>query len=153
MLGDLLAEVQQLVLPMAVKHNDRLHVECADRTRAVITDRTKVKQVLLNLLSNACKFTRRGDVTLRAAVTVEDDVEFLELDVGDTGPGIPLHRIASLFSAFSQADGSIARTYGGTGLGLAISKELCRLLGGEISVDSVVGEGATFSVRIPLFAQ
>jgi PAS domain S-box-containing protein len=152
-LGELLAEVQQLVLPMAVKHNDRLHVECADRARAVITDRTKVKQVLLNLLSNACKFTRRGDVTLRAAVTVEDGVEFLELDVSDTGPGIPLHRIASLFSAFSQADGSIARTYGGTGLGLAISKELCRLLGGEIAVDSVVGEGATFSVRIPLLAE
>ena len=150
--GDLVGDLQTTILPMVIKNNNRLQVSCPDARRAISTDRTKLKQILLNLLSNACKFTRRGWIELRIALPVEDGVEFLVAEVADTGPGIPEHRIPSLFSAFSQADGSIARNYGGTGLGLAISKELCKLLGGDIHVKSAVGEGATFTVRLPLRA-
>ncbi|MBL8975909.1 MAG: histidine kinase, partial [Myxococcales bacterium] len=80
----------------------------------------------------------------------EDEVEWLTVEVADTGIGIPQHKLANLFNVFSQADDSVARRYGGTGLGLAISRELCRLLGGEIAVRSVVGEGTTFTLRIPV---
>ena len=152
-LGELLADLQTTILPVAIKNNNRVQISCAEPKRTISTDRTKLKQILLNLLGNACKFTRRGWIDLHVTLPVDDGVEFLVAEVTDTGPGIPQHRIASLFSAFSQADGSIARDFGGTGLGLAISKELCKLLGGEIAVSSVLGQGTTFAIRIPLRAR
>ena len=112
--------------------------------------RAKLKQIVLNLLSNASKFTQKGWIDLRMELGWEDEVEWLTVEVADTGIGIPQHKLANLFNVFSQADDSVARRYGGTGLGLAISRELCRLLGGEIAVRSVVGEGTTFTLRIPV---
>ena len=151
-LGDLLEDLRSTILPLMIKNQNRLHLQCAARERLVATDRTKLKQVVLNLLSNACKFTRRGWVDLRVNLAWEEGVEWLSVEVADTGIGIPEHKLPNLFHLFAQADGSVARLYGGTGLGLAISRELCHLLGGEISVRSKVGEGTTFSLRIPVQA-
>jgi len=151
-LGDLLEDLRSTILPLMIKNQNRMQVQCAARERIVATDRTKLKQVVLNLLSNACKFTRRGWVDLRVDLAWEEGVEWLGVEVADTGIGIPEHKLPGLFHLFAQADGSVARLYGGTGLGLAISRELCQLLGGEIAVRSKVGEGTTFSVRIPVQA-
>ncbi len=151
-LGDLLEDLRSTILPLMIKNQNRMQVQCAARERLVATDRTKLKQVILNLLSNACKFTRRGWVDLRVTLAWEEGVEWLVVEVADTGIGIPEHKLPNLFHLFAQVDGSVARLYGGTGLGLAISRELCRLLGGEIAVRSKVGEGTTFSMRIPVQA-
>jgi PAS domain S-box-containing protein len=151
-LGELLEDLRSTILPLMIKNQNRMQVQCAMRERTVATDRTKLKQVILNLLSNACKFTRRGWVDLRVDLAWEEGVEWLNVEVADTGIGIPEHKLPHLFHLFAQADGSVARQYGGTGLGLAISRELCRLLGGEVAVRSKVGEGTTFSLRIPVQA-
>ncbi|MBL9103165.1 MAG: PAS domain S-box protein [Myxococcales bacterium] len=152
-LGALVAEVRTTILPLVIKNQNRLQVHCPPGERTVVTDRTKLKQIVLNLLSNACKFTRRGWVDLKAGTVWEEGVEWLVVEVADTGIGIPAAKLAALFQAFAQADGSVSRTYGGTGLGLAISRELARLLGGDIAVESVVGTGTTFTVRIPVRAR
>ena len=152
MLGDLLEDLRSTILPLMIKNQNRMQVQCSARERGITTDRTKLKQVVLNLLSNACKFTRRGWVDLRVDLAWEEGVEWLGIEVADTGIGIPEHKLPNLFHLFAQVDGSVARLYGGTGLGLAISRELCHLLGGEIAVRSKVGEGTTFSVRIPVQA-
>jgi PAS domain S-box-containing protein len=149
-LGELLAEIRTTILPLVIKNHNRLQITSAVDDRVIVADRTKLKQILFNLLSNASKFTRRGWVDLRVQTRREDEVEWLEVEVADTGIGIPEHKLAGLFQAFTQADGSVARAYGGTGLGLALSKEFARLMGGDIGVRSVVGEGTTFRVRVPL---
>ncbi|MCY0987515.1 ATP-binding protein [Nannocystis sp. ILAH1] len=149
-IGPLLDDLQSTVLPAAVKNGNHIQILCSEPQRTIVVDRTKVKQILLNLLGNAVKFTRRGWIELRVGFEREDDVDFMVAVVSDTGPGIPAHKIGSLFSAFQQADGSIARKFGGTGLGLAICRELCHLLGGDIQVKSEAGEGTTFTVRLPL---
>ncbi len=149
-LGELVAELRTTILPLVIKNQNRLQVHCSTGDRRVVTDRTKLKQIVLNLLSNACKFTRRGWVDLKAGTVFDEGIEWLIVEVTDTGIGIPEGKLADLFQAFAQADGSVSRTYGGTGLGLAISRELARLLGGDIKVESVVGTGTTFAVRIPV---
>jgi len=147
---ELLDDLRGTMLPAAIKNGDQLVVACSAPARRIVGDRTKLTQILLNLLSNAVKFTRKGRVELRLDFERDDVAEHLVATVRDTGPGIPPHRLERLFVAFSQADGSIAREFGGTGLGLAICRELCRLLGGEISVLSELGRGSTFTVRLPL---
>lgn len=112
-------------------------------------DTTRLRQILLNLLSNACKFTDTGIVTLTARRRIVDGLEVFEMAVRDTGIGISPEHQAALFSEFMQADGSISRKYGGTGLGLAISRRLCRMMGGDIWVDSATHEGSIFHVRLP----
>ena len=149
-LGELVAELRTTILPLVIKNQNRLQVHCPAGDRRIVTDRTKLKQIVLNLLSNACKFTRRGWVDLKAGTVFDEGIEWLIVEVTDTGIGIPEGKLADLFQAFAQADGSVSRTYGGTGLGLAISRELARLLGGDIKVESVVGTGTTFAVRIPV---
>jgi PAS domain S-box-containing protein len=149
-LGELVAELRTTILPLVIKNQNRLQVHCPAGDRRIVTDRTKLKQIALNLLSNACKFTRRGWVDLKAGTVFDEGIEWLIVEVTDTGIGIPEGKLADLFQAFAQADGSVSRTYGGTGLGLAISRELARLLGGDIKVESVVGTGTTFAVRIPV---
>lgn len=112
----------------------------------ILGDPLRLRQVVLNLIGNAAKFTERGAVTVE--VLVEQDM--LRIDVADTGIGIPAERLEMIFDQFTQADDSTARLYGGTGLGLSISGELASLMGGAITVRSVVGEGTTFTVRLPL---
>src|SRR5207253_581455 len=108
-------------------------------------DVTKVRQTLFNLLSNACKFTESGTITLN----VSEGPGLLRFSVADTGIGMSEEQLAKLFQAFSQADASTTRKYGGTGLGLAISRKFCQMMGGDLTVTSEVGKGSTFSFTLP----
>ena len=118
-----------------------------DLPPVVMADSDRLRQILLNLLTNAIKFTATGGVTVTARYHMASDR--LSVAVRDTGPGIPAESRARLFTRFSQVDSSVSRRFGGTGLGLAICKALVGLMGGEIGVDSVEGEGSTFSFRVP----
>ena len=144
MTGDL----QKVFQPIANERGLTLQIDLpGDLPRTIETDRLRLEQILKNLLSNALKFTERGSVRL-AVSRVGDDK--LALAVTDTGIGISPEQQANIFEAFHQADGTISRKYGGTGLGLSISRELARLLGGSIMLESKVGEGSQFIVTIPL---
>jgi CheY-like chemotaxis protein/anti-sigma regulatory factor (Ser/Thr protein kinase) len=113
-------------------------------------DLTKVRQALFNLLSNACKFTDRGTVSLAVAREVVDGQDSMMFRVIDTGIGMSPEQLTRLFEAFSQADAATTRRYGGTGLGLALSRRLCRMMGGDVTVESVAGQGSTFTIRLPV---
>ncbi|MCA9719305.1 MAG: response regulator, partial [Myxococcales bacterium] len=127
-----------------------LALELEDGLDVLRTDGVRLRQVLINLLSNACKFTERGVITLAVRREQRRGAPWVALEVRDTGIGIPPETLSRLFTAFEQADDSIQQRYGGTGLGLAISRKICRMLDGDIDVVSVVGEGSTFTVRLPM---
>jgi len=112
-------------------------------------DLTKTRQALFNLLSNACKFTERGTISLRVARETSADGDWMTFAVRDTGIGLTPEQIGRLFEEFSQADASVTRKYGGTGLGLALSRRLARMMGGDIAVESEAGRGSTFTMRLP----
>ncbi len=122
----------------------------AEMPTVLLGDEGRLRQILVNLLGNAIKFTETGSVNV--ACRYDKPTSVLEVEVRDTGIGIPAEKLASLFESFSQVDASITRRFGGTGLGLAISRRLARLMKGDITVDSVVGEGSRFTVRVPLAA-
>ncbi len=147
----LVNEVAVTVQPLIGKKGNTLYVDCAAAIGDMQADSTKVRQMLLNLLSNASKFTEKGSVTL-AAVRDEDGQHIL-FKVSDTGIGMTPDQTKKLFKAFSQADASTASKFGGTGLGLAISRQFARMMGGDISVESTPGVGTTFTVRMPLQVQ
>jgi PAS domain S-box-containing protein len=146
----LVEEARGTVQGLAEQRGNRLTVDCPDGLPRIATDPLRLRQILLNLLGNACKFTEHGFIALRVALLDLGDRRVFELVVADTGVGIAPEQLPRLFEEFAQGDGSTARRFGGTGLGLAISRRLCRLLGGEISVESTVGRGSTFRVRLPL---
>jgi signal transduction histidine kinase len=139
--------------PLADKNANRLVVHCPDDIGAMHADPLRVRQVVLNLLSNACKFTEQGEVTLAAAPDRVDGTDWLEITVSDTGIGMTPEQTEKLFQEFTQADESMTRKYGGTGLGLAISRRLCRMMGGDIGLTSTLGEGTTCTVRLPLVVE
>jgi len=124
-------------------------VEVADNAGVASTDETRLRQVVINLLSNAGKFTRSGKVTLRVNRVTDPAGDSVVISVQDTGVGISPASLEGLFANFSQADASTASTYGGAGLGLALSRQLCELMHGELTVESRVGQGSTFTLRIP----
>ena len=143
----LTGDLRSLFQPLADERKLGFEIKVAKNAPTVLeTDRQRLEQVLKNLLSNAFKFTQGGQVTLAIAAAGEDEVAFA---VTDTGIGIAREQQESIFEAFRQADGTISRKYGGTGLGLSISRELSRLLGGRITLDSTPGVGSTFTVTIP----
>jgi PAS domain S-box-containing protein len=136
--------------PLAEQNKNRLSIEYPDDIPSIETDPMRLRQVLLNLLSNACKFTKNGDVSLRVTSTGHDGRRFAEFAVIDTGIGMTADQMARLFEEFSQADATTARQYGGTGLGLAITRRLCQMMGGDVTVASEPGKGSKFTVRLPL---
>jgi len=146
---ELMEDMRSLFGPIAKDKNLDLHLVLEEGTPAQLeTDKMRLEQILKNLLSNAFKFTHKGSVTLRVR-TSETQKNFIEFAVKDSGIGIPVDKHQLIFEAFQQADGSTRRKYGGTGLGLSISRELSRLLGGDIRLTSMPGEGAEFIVDIP----
>jgi len=141
----LLDELKSLAVPLAAAKSNVLTFEAPDDAPILRTDYTKLKQSLLNLISNACKFTQAGEVKVK--LLLEDDV--VRFAVSDTGIGMTQEQLSRLFQAFTQADASTTRQYGGTGLGLAITRQLCALLGGDVTVTSAPGEGSTFTIVLP----
>jgi signal transduction histidine kinase len=133
---------------VAVKRNE-LRVEHAADLGIILGDAVKLRQVLLNLLSNAAKFTENGRVTLAVRRERQPSGDWISIAVSDTGIGIERDMLARLFTNFTQADPAIAAKYGGTGLGLALSRKLCRLMGGELSAESQPGRGSQFTLRVP----
>ena len=140
-------DVATTVRPLVERNANALVVEVAPDAGEMHTDITRVRQVLLNLLSNACKFADHSTIHLRVRRGGDSHVVF---EVQDRGIGMTPAQLSRLFEAFTQAEASTSRRFGGTGLGLAISRHFCRMMGGEISVTSAVGAGSTFSVRLPV---
>ena len=147
--ASLIHDVAATARPLAEKNGNRLEVRCPDDLGGAVTDLTRLRQVILNLLSNACKFTENGEVILEAARVPRDGDGWLTFTVRDTGIGMTPEQLGRVFEEFGQADSSTTRRYGGTGLGLAISRRLCQLMAGDISVESAPGIGSTFTVRLP----
>ena len=144
-LAGLVEEVRSIVEPLAAANANRLETVCPGTLSTLYTDRTKLKQSLLNLLSNAGKFTHEGRIKLEVSPAA-GDISFI---VSDTGIGMTEEQQSRLFQAFSQADASTTRQYGGTGLGLAITKHFCEMLGGRIAVESTPEQGSTFTITLP----
>jgi len=142
----LVKEVTDICVPLAAKNNNRLEFHVAPDLGEMRTDQTKLRQSLFNLLSNACKFTSDGEVTLEVTRAADGFVEFT---VKDTGVGMTPAQVAKLFESFTQADASMTRRFGGTGLGLALSRSFARMMGGDIAVESVAGKGSKFTMRLP----
>ncbi|MFP5411541.1 MAG: ATP-binding protein [Gammaproteobacteria bacterium] len=152
--GLVIEEVCATALPLIRKQGNRLETEVPKDLGTITGDSVRLRQVLLNLLSNAGKFTHDGTVTVRATRTAgEDGAELLRIEVADTGIGMTDEQRAMLFRPFTQADSTTTRKYGGTGLGLAISKRLCELMGGGIEVESELGRGTRFIVTSPVSAK
>ena len=145
----LVRDIAAVIAPLAAKNANRLDVRCPDDIGPMRADLTKVRQALFNLLSNACKFTDHGTVTLQVVRAPLDGRDWMRFDVSDTGIGMTAEQLAKLFEAFTQADAATTRKYGGTGLGLALSRRLCRMMGGDVTAASEAGRGSTFSIRLP----
>ncbi len=147
--GALLKDVIISGQPLFVENSNAFQLEVSDDLGTMYADSTKLRQVLLKLLSNAAKFTESGQISLFAWRERSNGADWIRFDVTDTGIGMSQEQVDKLFEPFVQADPSIERKRGGTGLGLAISQRFCQMMGGGISVESRLGEGSTFSVRLP----
>jgi signal transduction histidine kinase/CheY-like chemotaxis protein len=147
-LAPLIDEVVGTARQLAEQNKNRLVVEADGKLGAVTVDPMRLRQILLNLLSNACKFTKDGEVALRVR-KVADGRSWIEFAVSDTGIGMTPEQQAKLFEEFTQADSSTARRFGGTGLGLAITRKLARMMGGDVTVTSEPGKGSVFTIRLP----
>ena len=146
---DLVADVVSTVQPMAQRNHNELHVDLGQSVGVITVDSTKLRQCLLNLLANACKFTSHGDVSLAVSWRRLNARAVMQFEVRDTGPGISPEVKEKLFQQFTQADASTSRRFGGTGLGLAISQRFAQMMGGRITVTSELGKGSTFTLWVP----
>ena len=146
----LVDEITNTVKPLVARNSNELEIDVDDSLDTAKTDQMKLRQVLFNLLSNASKFTSGGKIQLRVDREERDGVAWMVFRVRDTGVGMSEEQLGRVFDAFSQADATIARTYGGTGLGLTISQKFCALMGGEIAASSKEGEGSEFTVALPV---
>lgn len=143
-LNALLREIGSTIRPLAMKHNNHFSITYLEQDSYIELDKEKVQQILINLLSNACKFTADGSVSITCSVSNET----ISWQVSDTGTGIPQEQLERIFQKFEQLDGSVKRKYSGTGLGLAISKHFAEMMGGSLSVSSEEGKGSTFTFCI-----
>ena len=148
-LADLIEEVWAIVGPLAAKNFNRLEIDCPPGIGSLHTDRTKLKQCVLNLLSNAAKFTSNGIISLALKRNGSLSDPAISFTVRDTGVGMTAEQLSKLFQSFVQADASTTKRYGGTGLGLAITKRFSEALGGNVSVESEPGKGSTFTITLP----
>jgi signal transduction histidine kinase len=147
-LAPLIDEVVGTARQLAGQNKNRLVVEVEENLGAITVDPMRLRQILLNLLSNACKFTKEGEVKLRAS-RLANGRDLIELAVSDTGIGMTPEQQAKLFEEFTQADRTTSQRFGGTGLGLAITRKLARMMGGDVTVASAPGKGSVFTVRLP----
>jgi signal transduction histidine kinase len=147
-LNEMIREVVATAEPMVAENENKLVVKSPNGLGIVLTDQTKLRQAVLNLLSNAAKFTQEGTIALSAQRRKREAGDWIEIQVQDTGIGITEAEIGKLFQNFGQANRSTSSKYGGTGLGLALSQKLCALMGGGISVSSEVGQGSCFTIRV-----
>jgi len=152
-IAPLIEDVVQTISTMAAKNGNKVMVDCAADLGTMQADQTRIRQALLNLASNANKFTENGTVTISARRVTEAGREWVTMAVTDTGIGLTPEQMGKLFQDFVQADASTTRKYGGTGLGLAISRRFCQMMGGDISVASEPGRGSTFTIRLPVDAE
>lgn len=142
-------EVAAAVQTLVQKNGNILEVECGKATGTMVADQTKVRQILLNLLSNAAKFTSNGKIVVGVGREAGGNGEQVVFEVRDTGIGIDKERAEKVFEDFTQANVDTAQQYGGTGLGLAITRHFCEMMCGEISLESETGKGSVFTVRLP----
>ena len=149
-LAALIDDVMGTARQLAEQNKNRLSLNLPDKLGSLLVDPMRLRQVLLNLLSNACKFTKSGEVTLAASRVSVGGRDWVTFAVADTGIGMTAEQQDRLFEDFSQADTSTARRYGGTGLGLAITRRLVRTMGGEVTVASEAGKGSVFTIRLPV---
>jgi signal transduction histidine kinase len=148
-LAPLIDEVVGTARHLAEQKKNRLVAQCPSDLGSVTVDPMRLRQILLNLLSNACKFTNEGEVSLKVKRSALNGHGVVEFAVADTGIGMTVEQMAKLFQEFSQAEATTARDYGGTGLGLAITRKLCQMMGGDVTVTSEVGKGSVFVVSLP----
>ena len=148
-IDEIVTDVSATVGPLVEKNNNTFTLDIPDDIGLMTSDQTKVRQALINIVTNACKFTNYGQVTLSARRNQFRGTETIIYAVTDTGIGMTPAQIDQIFDAFTQADSSTTREFGGTGLGLAITRSICTLLGGDIAVESVVGTGSTFTITLP----
>jgi signal transduction histidine kinase len=149
---DLVRTVEEsinVVRPLAIKNGNQLNVQFEHNLSAIVADSAKLQQILLNLLSNANKFTQDGVVSLQILSRTEDERKWVYLNIQDTGIGISPEQRIKLFRPFSQVDDSSTRKFEGTGLGLAISRKFCQMMEGDIFVKSELGKGSTFTIKLP----
>jgi adenylate cyclase len=145
----IIKDVAKTIEPMATNNGNRLVIDCPADLGTIHADQTRFRQSLLNLGSNASKFTEKGTVTIAARQGQEKGGEWITIAVTDTGIGMTPEQMGKLFQEFSQASSTTASKYGGTGLGLAISRRFCQMMGGDITVESEPGRGSTFTIRLP----
>ena len=148
-LAPVIEGVAKTMEPMAAKNANRVAVHCDAAIGTLHADQMRLRQALLNLMSNANKFTERGTITVDAGQGQEGGRDWVTIAVADTGIGMTAEQMSKLFQEFSQASTATASKYGGTGLGLAISRRFCRMMGGDITVESTPGHGSTFTIRVP----
>ncbi|QPJ64392.1 MAG: response regulator [Candidatus Nitrohelix vancouverensis] len=148
-LSKLIEETVHTAQPMVDKNNNQLVIETPEESSELIIDQSRFRQILLNLLSNACKFTENGTITLRVTQRPVFGKKGFAFDVQDTGIGMTPEQTQRLFKSFTQAEVTTSQKYGGTGLGLVISRSFCQMMGGDISVQSELGKGTTFTAEVP----
>jgi two-component system, NtrC family, sensor kinase len=152
-LAPVIEDVGKTIEPMATKNANRIVIDCPAGLGTMYADQTRFRQALLNLASNANKFTEKGIVSIAGRPQQVEGRDEITVAVTDTGIGMTEEQMSRLFQEFSQADASTTRKYGGTGLGLAISRHFCRMMGGDITVESQPSQGSTFTIRLPRIAQ
>jgi signal transduction histidine kinase len=152
-LAPLIDGVVKTIEPLASKNENRVAVSCDSAIGRLHADQMRLRQALLNLMSNANKFTERGTISVDARQAQDNGCDWVTIAVADTGIGMMPEQMGKLFQEFSQAGVATTRKYGGTGLGLAISKRFCQMMGGDITVESELGRGSTFTIRLPRIAE
>lgn len=150
-LKSVIKDVEVIAAPLASKNKNKLVIDYDESLDDIKSDSTRLKQVLLNLISNACKFTENGTVTLAVSEEKDQDTDWLLFSVTDTGIGMTPEQMEKIFEKFTQADATTTSKYGGTGLGLPISRKICQLMGGDINVTSEMNVGTTFTAKIPRY--